>query len=638
MKHADVSFLLCHPTFLNHDYVERLEEAIPALAVASDGPHFLAQVPLLRGISVWGSCDRRWAVGGEAQLVEDGRSLGLEFVREIEATVSPADPAVIVYTSGSTADPKGIVHSHGAVVRHSYNLTFTYVTTASDVLFTSMPFFWIGGLITGLLAVVHHGATIVTQPSFDAGEALELMEREKATIAQGWPQQGTTLLEHPQHPTTDLSSLRRTSMPSFVPEAARPPAISSMALGMTEACSCHTNFDPYVPLDESKRGTFGPSIEGLQHKVIDPHTGAELPPGAEGEICVRGYSMMLGLHKVERHDTFDADGWYHTGDAGRLDEEGWLYFTGRLGEMIKTSGGANVTPAEVEAALASHADVLEAYVTGVPDPRGTAGTQLVAAAVVPVAGSVLDAHMLAGVAQGGAVDVQGPEADLDLRQGRAAVHRLREDQEIGTGSEARTPDRRLKMQSWEVSAREAVRHTLSSYNFGGDRGRLDELAWAFAPEGILEIVGREPVVGREAILDKLRQSIQLDPAPRFVHHHVTGVHFISVTGTSGRGRQLLPGADRCRPRSLGPLPRPVRAGRRSMAHRSPADHHRCVRLHVVFHTMNDSANASIPAATSDRSAPGTDTGSHVTPASANRPRRSRRSSTDVLGSARPPAE
>lgn len=397
LRHADVAFLLAHPTFLSHDYLERLEQAVPSLLTAGEGPLLLPEAPLLRGVSIWGESDRSWArFGGEAALVAAGRAAGIDdaLVAEVESCVSPADPAVIVYTSGSTGDPKGVVHSHGAVVRHSYNVTFSYVTTGDDVLFTSMPFFWIGGLITALLAVVHHGAVIVTQPSFDAGEALELMERERATISLGWPQQGKSLLEHPRHATTDLSSMRRTSMPDFVPDHARPPAISSMALGMTEACSCHTNFDPYVPLDESKRGTFGPSIDGLEHKIIDPATGATLPPRAEGEILVRGYSMMLGRHKVERQDTFDADGWYHTGDAGYLDEDGWLFFVGRLGDLIKTSGGANVTPAEVEAALAAVPEVLEAYVTGVADPGGTAGTQLVAAAVVSRGGADLDVDAL----------------------------------------------------------------------------------------------------------------------------------------------------------------------------------------------------------------------------------------------------
>jgi acyl-CoA synthetase (AMP-forming)/AMP-acid ligase II len=145
-----------------------------------------------------------------------------------------------------------------------------------------------------------------------------------------------------------------------------------------------------VPLDESKRGTFGRSVEGLEHKIIDPATGESLPARTEGEICVRGYSMMVGRQKVERQDTFDADGWYHTGDAGYLDADGWLFFTGRLGDMIKTSGGANVTPAEVEAALTALPEVLEAYVTGVPDRGGAAGSQVVAAAVVLRAGGKLD--------------------------------------------------------------------------------------------------------------------------------------------------------------------------------------------------------------------------------------------------------
>lgn len=402
LAHADISFLCCHPKFLNNDYVARLEDALPTIASASsDGPLLLIEAPHLRGVSVWGPCDRAWARGGEEEVAAAGRAgVSDEFIDEIEASVSPADPAVIIYTSGSTGDPKGVVHSNGALVRHSYNLTFTYVTLESDVMFTSMPFFWIGGLVTGLLAVFHHGATIVTQPAFDAGEALELMERERCTIAQGWPQQGKTLLEHPRHDSTDLSSLKRTSMPDFVPEDARAPEISSMALGMTEACSCHTNFDPYVALDESKRGTFGPAVEGLEHKIIDPASGETLPARTDGEICVRGYSMMLGRYKVERQDTFDADGWYHTGDAGWLDEDGWLFFTGRLGDMIKTTGGANVTPAEVEAALAALPDVLEAYVTGIPDPEGTAGTQIVAAAVVPRSGADLDGDSVGAALKG----------------------------------------------------------------------------------------------------------------------------------------------------------------------------------------------------------------------------------------------
>jgi len=170
---------------------------------------------------------------------------------------------------------------------------------------------------------------------------------------------------------------------------------------MTETCSCHTNHDPYDELDASKQGTFGPSVEGLEHKIIDPATGEPLMPGEEGEILVRGYALMQGRQKVEREDVFDSDGWYHSGDAGYLDEDGWLFFTGRLGDMIKTAGGTNVTPAEVEAALVEVPDVLEAYVTGIPDPSGSAGTQVVVAAVIPRSGASLDAAGVRAAAKSG---------------------------------------------------------------------------------------------------------------------------------------------------------------------------------------------------------------------------------------------
>ncbi len=144
---------------------------------------------------------------------------------------------MIIYTSGSTGDPKGPVHTQGTLVRHTYNLTFMYGVTHDDVMFTAMPFFWVGGLITGLHAVIHHGATLVTQPAFDAAEALELMERHRATITLGWPQQGKTLAEHPDFAARDLSSVQRTSMPAMVPPQRQPKG--SSGLGMTELCGNH---------------------------------------------------------------------------------------------------------------------------------------------------------------------------------------------------------------------------------------------------------------------------------------------------------------------------------------------------------------------------------------------------------------
>jgi acyl-CoA synthetase (AMP-forming)/AMP-acid ligase II len=156
---------------------------------------------------------------------------------------------------------------------------------------------------------------------------------------------------------------------------------------MTETCGPHTYDRMDVDLPEHLRGSFGHAVPGVEHKIVDPETGATLPPGEVGEICVRGYSLMLGLHKQEREDVFDRDGYYHTGDAGYFDAHGVLFFSARLGEMIKTAG-ANVTPREVEVVIETFPEVVSAFVVGLPDPvRG----QNVAVAVVLKRDAALDA-------------------------------------------------------------------------------------------------------------------------------------------------------------------------------------------------------------------------------------------------------
>jgi len=395
IRHADLTHLLAYPGFLNNDYLERLEAALPGLAAqSSDRPLFVRDAPFLRAVHVWGSSDRSWSRGGEEVLVAAGVQAGIDdqFLARVEECVVPADPAVIVYSSGSTADPKGAIHTQGTVVRHSCNMQLGYPMGREDVMFSSMPFFWIGGLITTLFATLHLGATLVTQSSFEPGAALDLIERERVTIATGWPQQGKTMSEHPSYAPTRVASVVRTSMPDIVPPEHRPPPVNSTSLGMTEMCSSHTLWDQYDPLPESRRGAFGKSLPGISHKVVDPETGGEVPVSVDGELWVRGYSLMQGLQRREREEVFEPDGWYRTGDAGHFDADGWFYFTGRLGEMIKTPGGANVTPAEVEAALMAYPDVLEAYVTGIP--AGPGGGQLVVGAVVPRGDAALDVDEL----------------------------------------------------------------------------------------------------------------------------------------------------------------------------------------------------------------------------------------------------
>ena len=387
-RHADLRTILVRSSFRNHDFVARLEEALPGLAEQREPARIvLRKTPFLRTIAVFGPCDRNWAT----HLLEGETPNGIDgdFLVEVESCVTPADDAMIIYTSGSTGDPKAPVHTQGTLVRHTYNLTFDYGVTPDTVMFTAMPFFWVGGLITGIHAVIHHGATLVTQPAFDAAEALELIERHRATVTLGWPQQGKTLAEHPDFGDRDLSSVQRTSMPAMVPPERRPKGPN--ALGMTELCGNHIGVDPYPPQPAERAETGGRSVDGLSHVLVDPDTGVPVPVGTDGEIWVRGYSLMQRLYKREREDVFTPDGYYRTGDCGVEFEDGWIKFTGRLGDLIKTGGGTNVTPSEVELALTGCDGVLEAYVVGAEHPdHGT----IVAAAVVPSGGAVLDSEEL----------------------------------------------------------------------------------------------------------------------------------------------------------------------------------------------------------------------------------------------------
>lgn len=389
-RHADLRAILAWPAFRNNDFLTRLEEALPGLADQHNpGRIAVRGAAYLRTVAVWGGCDREWATALADDVAPTGSDIDEDFLVDVESCVTPADDVTIIYTSGSTGPPKAPVHTQGTLVRHTYNLTFDYGVTGDSVMFTAMPFFWVGGLITGLHAVIHHGATLITQPAFDAAEALALIEAHRATITLGWPQQGKTLAEHPDFAKRDLTSVIRTSMPAMVPPDRRPTGAN--ALGMTELCGNHVGVDPYVPQPPERSETGGLTIDGLEHLVVDPESGQPVPVGTEGEIWARGYSLMQRLYKREREDVFTPDGYYRTGDCGVQAEDGWIRFTGRLGDLIKTGGGTNVTPAEVELALSNCDGVLEAYVVGAQD--GDRGT-VVAAAVVPRGASVLDGDAL----------------------------------------------------------------------------------------------------------------------------------------------------------------------------------------------------------------------------------------------------
>ncbi len=366
LRLSDASLVVAPRTLLGRDYQPQLVAAIAGLDGASQQSLRLSSHPYLRSIWTVGGADHPWATGVDLTAPKAPSGWTRELLEEVESEVTPADWLLTIYTSGSSADPKGVLHTHGAAVRkvHPTSVMGLQASRPGERVFMAMPFFWVGGP-QSLLGSLHTGSTIVCQERFDPVEALELIERERVTVVAGWPTMLDTLRSDPSAVARDLSSV------APAPPLGRSAQGDPINMGMTETFGPHRN-----------RAYF-------DYKVIDPDTGEPLPDGQEGEFCVRGFGLTVGLYKREREDTFDADGWYHTGDRGYI-EDGAIYFRGRISEMIK-SAGANVAPLEVETVLAGFPGVAQAHVFGIP--HASRGEEVVAI-VVPTSGDAVDLEAL----------------------------------------------------------------------------------------------------------------------------------------------------------------------------------------------------------------------------------------------------
>ncbi|GAB3033544.1 AMP-binding protein [Mycobacterium bourgelatii] len=349
---SDVTILLTATAFRSHDYRQRLAEVL--------GP-FDDDERLLRTAAP----QLRHVVTSAAALSHVAETVEPSLLRAMEDDVDGADIVAIVYTSGSTSAPKGVVHTHGALLRHQRNLNEIRGLSATDRLFCNSPFFWIGGFAFGLLATLVAGSTLVCSNSTDPGKTLDLLEAEKPTVTNGFAAGIAHLAEHPSFATRDLSSMRRGNLYPIMAPDARPadPELRHSMLGLTEAGSVVLISEDESDQPGSRRGSFGKPAPGFETMIVD------------GELCIRGPFVMQRYYKRSREECFDADGWFHTGDLVRADADGFMYFLGRRAGMIKTAG-ANVSAAEVERAIAKLG--MTAHVVGIPDAqRG----QLVAAVI-----------------------------------------------------------------------------------------------------------------------------------------------------------------------------------------------------------------------------------------------------------------
>jgi len=378
LRTADIEHLLATTSFRGRDYVDALRVAVPGLDLATPPPLHTASVPALRQLAFDREPPGVAAEWTTVALVDAGRAIDDDVLAAAEAGVQSADRMVIVHTSGSTSAPKGVIHQHGPLIRHLDNLNELRRYREDEILFSNSPFFWIGGFAYSLLGTLLAGATLVCSNATDPAATLDLLERARPTMVNGFAASVAHLAEDPSFPCRDLSSIGRGNLWPIMPAAARPadPELRHNMLGMTEAGSVCLASDDERDQPERRRGSFGRPVAGFEARIVDPDTGSDCESGRVGELWLRGPFLMEGYYGRERHETFTPDGWYRTGDLFHVDADGCFYFAGRHGDMIKTAG-ANVSPREVEAAIADVTGLV-AHVVGVDDPeRG----QVVAAAL-----------------------------------------------------------------------------------------------------------------------------------------------------------------------------------------------------------------------------------------------------------------
>jgi len=311
------------------------------------------------------------------QLTEDGRAVDPAELAAREAELSCDDPINLQYTSGTTGFPKGATLSHHNILNNGYFVGELLDYTEQDRICLPVPFYHCFGMVMGNLAATSHGACmILPAPSFDPAASLRAVEAERATSLYGVPTMFIAELALPDFAEYDLSSLRTGIMAgSPCPVEVMKRVIADMHMpdvaicyGMTETSPVSTQTRRGDDM-ERRTATVGQVMPHVEVKVVDPATGRTMPRGEPGELCTRGYSVMLGYwDEPERTaEAIDSARWMHTGDLAVIREDGYVTISGRIKDMI-IRGGENVYPREIEEFLYQHPAIADVQVVGVPDP------------------------------------------------------------------------------------------------------------------------------------------------------------------------------------------------------------------------------------------------------------------------------
>ena len=366
--------------FKTSDYLGMLRELAPELGRCMPGMLAAKRLPSLRTV-VWIDVAGEGADQPGMLRFSDWMAKGQADdpqVDAVAATLKNTDPINIQFTSGTTGFPKGATLTHRNILNNGFFIGECMQLTAADRLCIPVPLYHCFGMVLGNLACFTHGSTIVyPNDGFDPLTVLETVQAEKCTGLHGVPTMFIAELDHPRFAEFDLSTLRTGIMagsPCPIEVMKRVQADMHMtevtiAYGMTETSpvSCQSSTD--TPLDK-RVSTVGLVQPHLEVKIIDPETGAVVPPGVTGELCTKGYSVMHGYwgDAEKTREAIDDEGFMHTGDLAVMDSEGYVNIVGRIKDMV-IRGGENLYPREIEEFLYRHPQVQDVQVVGVPDSR-----------------------------------------------------------------------------------------------------------------------------------------------------------------------------------------------------------------------------------------------------------------------------
>ncbi|MFI1212971.1 FadD3 family acyl-CoA ligase [Streptomyces sp. NPDC020802] len=362
LRKSGARALFASASFLGTDYIGDLRRSAPEL------PALRATVSLLGS---QGDADLSWI-----EFLGKGVDVPASAAHGAIDALTPDDVADVMFTSGTTGHPKGVILTHGQSLRAYGWMSTEYTFDASDCFLVIPPFFHCFGYKAGWLASLMHGVTVVPMPVFDARQALETISRERVSVILGPPTIFHDLLNHPARPGYDLSSLRvsmtgGTTIPESLIRAMKKELsfdIVMSAYGLTESTALVTT-TRVGDTEETVARTTGRPIPHIEVRIADD-AGRDVPPDQDGEILVRGYNVTRGYwdDPAATAATIDCDGWLHTGDIGHLDADGNLAVVDRKKDMYIV-GGFNAYPAEIEKLLLGHEPIAQVAVIGVPDER-----------------------------------------------------------------------------------------------------------------------------------------------------------------------------------------------------------------------------------------------------------------------------